>query len=174
MNVHVAINVTPRSLTCPLHHFKYITKLPTSTPVTPAPTKVTVTSTPTKAPVITPTTGGNTYCQDNDEKFKFNGKSRHCKFISKKAGNRCSSTVAAENCPVTCETDCTAYDTKDTFFTRGIEKNCKWAGNRPKRCNRNDVRSNCPLTCGVNSVEEQGLSSASSKNRMNIFLRSTK
>ena len=151
MNVHVAINVTPRSLTCPLHHFKYITKLPTSTPVTPAPTKVTVTSTPTKAPVITPTTGGNTYCQDNDEKFKFNGKSRHCKFISKKAGNRCSNTVAAENCPVTCETkDCICYDTEDTFLIKGKEKSCEWASrNTGKRCKKIEVRSNCPILCGV-------------------------
>jgi len=131
---------------------------------TPAPTKATVTSPPTKAPVTSITTGGSLKCQDNDESFLFNGRStRTCKFISMKAGKRCSKAGAAENCPVTCTNECTCSDTEGTFLTRRKGKNCNWAANRSKRCNRNEVRSNCPLTCGVCSVEGQG------SRRTNVF-----
>jgi len=134
-----------------------------------APTKATVTPSPTKAPVTSPNTGGSLKCQDNDKVFVFNnGRSRNCKFISKKAGKRCTKAGAAENCPVTCKQECTCFDTKGTFLTRKKEKNCDWAAKWSKRCNRNDVRSNCPLTCGVCSVEGQGSSSVSS-HPMNIF-----
>jgi hypothetical protein len=123
------------------------TPAPTSTP-----TKATVTSPPTIAPVASPPPGG---CQDNDEKFVYNGKSKNCKFLSKKnTGVRCSRAGAAENCPVTCETGCTCYDTVGTFLTRGRVRDCAWASTRPNMCTkRNEVRSNCPIICGVCKVE---------------------
>jgi hypothetical protein len=127
-----------------------LTPAPTSTPVTPAPTKATVTSPPTSAPITSPPTitGG---CQDNDAKFVFNGKSKYCKFISKKnTGKRCTKAGAAENCPVTCDIGCTCFDTEGTFVSRGKDIDCKWAFTKPNYCTkRNEVRSNCPITCGV-------------------------
>jgi len=119
---------------------------------TTAPTKATATSPPVQAPVTSPTTGGS-YCQDNDESFWYNErKNKTCKFISKNTGKRCAKTGAAENCPVTCtcETGCTCYDTEGTFLTRGKAKDCEWASRRPNVCKRrNEVRSNCPIVCGI-------------------------
>jgi len=124
------------------------TSPPTSTPVTPAPTKTTVTSPPAQSPVISTTTGVSK-CQDNDESFVYNGILKTCKYVSKNTGKRCAKKRAAENCPVTCETGCTCSDTKGTFLTKGKAQNCNWAANRSNRCNRNEVRSNCPTVCGV-------------------------
>ena len=117
---------------------------------TPAPTKATVTSPPTRTPVTSPPTitGG---CQDNDAKFVYNGKLKSCKFISKKNTiKRCTKAGAAENCPVTCDIGCTCFDTEGTFLTRGRLRDCAWAETKPNYCTRrNEVRSNCPITCGV-------------------------
>jgi hypothetical protein len=117
---------------------------------TNSPTSATVRS-PTAAPVVV---GG---CQDNPNKFAWNGKKKNCKFVSRKSDNRCSKDALAKHCPITCQkSQCTCYDTAGRFqmrTNRRQPRSCKWATNKSslkeKRCRINAIRSNCPIACGV-------------------------
>lgn len=93
-------------------------------------------------------------CQDSAAKFTFKDqtKKKTCKFIGKNIDNTAKKCQAASSeCPVTCQTGCTCFDTETSFVLNGKTKTCAWAGtkNTEKRCAKNKVRSNCPKVCGV-------------------------
>jgi len=122
-----------------------VSKTPTSSPVTKPPTESPVTKPPTESPVSPDTSN----CQDSSNRFLYkNRKNVNCKFIGKKkTAIRCRDPAAAENCPVTCNAGCTCIDSD--FKLRGRSRTCQWVARRPEKCNKNIVRSNCPLICGV-------------------------
>jgi len=108
---------------------------------------------PTPAPVATPTKSPirANQCQDSATNFPFENRRRTCKYVSKKTAIRCVVSGVAANCPVTCETGCECYDSVGSFNYKKKSRTCEWVGrkNTVKRCTKNRLRSNCPVTCGV-------------------------
>jgi|AntRauTorckE5430_2_1112549.scaffolds.fasta_scaffold00505_7 hypothetical protein len=99
-------------------------------------------------------------CQDEPDKFDFSSGTidtrRPCKFVAKRKTERCAIKAAAEYCPVTCGSNCVAYDTPGMFtMPNGRRRRCSWVLQKPdkfeKRCRINAIRSNCPIVCGVKS-----------------------
>ena len=111
------------------------------------------TPSPSSSPVVNPT--GEDLCQDNDKNFQYTATTKqNCKFIgNENTEQRCDkyNGIGNENCPVTCKTGCTCYDTEgEIFLWGGITKTCNWAANNTeKRCKRNAIRANCPIVCGL-------------------------
>ena len=127
------------------------TSAPTATSPSAAPVLI------ASAPIAVPDSSPLPKCQDIAKSFEYNnGKSKNCKFVSKKNTElRCNRKSALANCPVTCGDDaCQCYNTAEPFklWESGTNRNwCTWAEswNTDKRCRKNKVRANCPVTCGV-------------------------
>lgn len=106
-------------------------------------------------PVPSPTSvSPDDSCQDVASRFSYGNKMKTCKFISWKTNVRCDKhgSAGSRNCPVTCKNGCKCFDTSDAFsLSNGKQRTCRWAANANtfKRCKKNVVRSNCPITCGV-------------------------
>jgi len=106
---------------------------------------------PTEAPV-----SSNPMCQDTWLPFLINGKSRNCKFVStKNVEARCGKPGVTDLCPLTCGEDCTPFDTVGTFEHKGRDdRDCAFVAKKPaNRCNKNNLRSHCPVTCAGYSYD---------------------
>jgi len=120
-----------------------------------------------------PETCGKCGCSENTENFiitegYFLGALRSCRWAADKIVQRCDIIDVQKNCPKTCgrchheasstpspsmASDCmdNEYRFKDEM---GEFRTCNWADRKYtwKRCKKQSVRNNCPLTCG--SCEE--------------------
>lgn len=73
----------------------------------------------------------------------------------KKSNTRCNKQATPVACPVTCEQGCTGFNTEGSFPFKGKNVTCEWVGLRqPRRCTKNPLRSNYPVTCGVSIFAE--------------------
>ena len=90
-------------------------------------------------------------CQDNKRGFDYRNKKKNCKYVGRnKTWKRCRKGNISNECPVTCKTSCTCFNTAGFFNVKGESRSCEWAEeNTDVRCQQNSVRSNCPKSCGV-------------------------
>ena len=144
-----------------------LTSSPTQKP-TPMPTSKT-TQAPNPSPVLNPTrkpttspvqapapVSSNPMCQDTWLTFLINGNSRNCKWVyTQKVEVRCGKPGVTDLCPLTCGVDCTPFDTVGDFeHMNGNDRDCAFVAVKPaKRCNNNNFRSHCPVTCAGYSYD---------------------
>jgi len=113
-------------------------------PSTPPPAS---TPAPTLSPTPAPTAAGG-LCQDNTEVFTVDGRNASCKWVDFwDTENRCKDSVISSNCPVTCKTGCTCFDS-ESFKVFLRNRDCEWVSSTSK-CYLNKFRSLCPIACGI-------------------------
>jgi len=130
------------------------TSKPVATPTTSKPVATPTTS----KPVATPTVDGG--CQDNDKKWQSDwnaSKMKNCNWASGRRtktiqqreiqrAKRCAKGNTASECPVTCKTECTCYDSPGFFFK---SKTCEKISSQARGCFNKRNRANCPIACKV-------------------------